>query len=100
MDLKLSDIKLAGYNNCPTAEKLKEYFDEKNLNPYIDFVDLDCNRFRYYQNDEATLVIAIKRGPTEAIIALALGQLAVHECADEFHWEIVDKRFVVRIWWD
>jgi hypothetical protein len=98
--MKPSELKLAGYNNCPTADRLQKYLEEKNLNPYIEFVDLDCNRFPYYQNDEATLVIAINPGPTESTVALALGQLAVHECADEFHWEIIDKRFVVRIWWD
>lgn len=100
MDIKLSEIKLDVFNNCPGADRIKQYLYEKNLNPYIEIVDLNNDRFSWYQNAGDTLVIAINSGPTESTVALALGQLAVHECADEFHWKVVDKRFVVRIWWD
>jgi len=100
MDIKQSEIKLEEFNNCPGADHIKHYLYENNLNPYVEIVDLNNERFSWYQNDNATLVIALHPGPTEITVALALGQLSVNESADEFHWKVIDKRFIVRIWWD
>jgi hypothetical protein len=100
MDIKRSEIKLEELGNCPSTERVKQYLSGHHLNPYIEIIDVDCQRYSWYQNDRDTLVIALLPGATESKVALALGQFAVHERADEFDWKVVDKRFVVRIWWD
>lgn len=98
--MKPSEIKLEEFNNCPGGDAIKQWFYENNLNPYIEFVDLDSHRFSWYENDAATLVLAIKDEVTGLTVALALGKMAVENNADEFHWKVIDGMFVVRLWWD
>lgn len=98
--MKPSEIKLEEFNNCPGADAIKQWLYENNLNPYIEFVDLDSRKFSWYQNDAATLMLAIKDKATESTVALALGKMAVENNADEFHWKVIDGMFVVRLWWD
>ena len=97
--MKPSEIKLEEFNNCPGADRIKKELYERNLDP-LDLVDLPQEIATYYENDSATLVIAIKEGPTGLQVALALGQIAVDYAADEFHWKIIDGRYVIRLWWD
>ncbi len=95
-----SEIKLEEFNDCPGAQPIKDYLNEEKLHPYIEIVDLDHRLGSYFENDPATLVIAIIQGATEARTALAIGQIATHYQADEFHWKVVEGVFVVRLWWD
>ena len=97
--MKPSEIKLEEFNNCPGADRIKKELYERNLDP-LDLVDLPQEIATYYENDSATLVIAIKEGPTGLQVALALGQIAVDYAADEFHWKVIDGRHVIRLWWD
>lgn len=98
--MKPSEIRLEEFNNCPGADRIRKELYERNLNSYLDFVDLPQEIASYYENDPATLVIAIKEGPTGLQVALALGQIAVDYAADEFHWKVIDGKYVIRLWWD
>ncbi len=95
-----SEIKLREFNNCLGTERIKQELYSLNLTPYFEVVDLPQQLATYWENDPATLVIAIKEGPTEAQVALALGQIAVDFSADEFNWKAVDGKYIVRLWWD
>ncbi len=96
--MKPSEIKLEEFNNCPGADRIKKELYVRNLDP-LDLVDLPQEIATYYENDSATLVIAIKEGPTGLQVALALGQIAVDYAADEFQWKVIDGRHVIRLWW-
>lgn len=97
--MKPSEIKLEEFNNCPGSDRIKKELYERNLGS-LDLVDLPQEIATYYENDSATLVIAIKEDPTGLQVALALGQIAVDYAADEFHWKVIDGRHVIRLWWD
>lgn len=98
--MKPSEIKLEEFNNCPGADRIKKELYERNLNLYLNIVDLPGETATYYENEADTLVIAVKEGPTDMQVALALGQIAVDYAADEFHWKVIDGRHVIRLWWD
>lgn len=98
--MKPSEMKLEEFNNCPGAERIKQELYSLSLNPYLELVDLPQQLTSYWENDPATLVIAVREGPTETQVALALGQIAVEFSADEFNWKTVDGKYIVRLWWD
>jgi hypothetical protein len=95
--MKLSEIKLEAFNDCPGADEGKAYIATHQLHPAIRVVDLD-NIF--YTNSSDTLVLEIIKGPDEMKVALALGQMAVECLADEFTWNVIEGTYIVRLWWD
>ena len=94
--MKKSTIKLdkEGYNDlAPLNEvmaKLKKYC------PKYKVVDDDED---YWQNDEATLVLAFDKGLAFSE-GLRVGELANNLSADEFNHFVEGEKVVVRLWWD
>lgn len=94
-----AEVKLAkGYfNNMPGRHEvigmLDNYIGEKKYR----IVDMNQD---YWQNDEATLVIEMKRSDGDMGTTVGLARFIAEANPDEFHTESKAKSIVMRIWWD
>lgn len=99
--MKPSEIKLEEFNNCPGQDILRPMSElQLRANRDYEVVDLSSETYPYWQNDGATLVLAIAKSGVDTRVALALGKIAVEWSMDEFDWRLIDGRYVIRLWWD
>ena len=98
--MKPSEIKLDEFNDCPGTESIRRYLDERRLTGAVHPVDVDSDLAYSYQNDGATLVLAVQQQAPQIATALNLGAVAVAALADEFTWDVILGQVVVRLWWD
>lgn len=98
MNVKQSDLKIREeFNDCPGGDKIKQYIYDHNLKESFDYVDVEGRNF--WDNDEATMVVALKLNASPRAM-LGLGKLSTELNADEYDFFSINGVIVVRIWWD
>lgn len=96
VDIKLREAPLGNNQGRTEIESALLYLTDDGIN----IVDIKEPMTSYWRNDEATLVIEVKKESANMGFAIMLADFVATQKPDEFHTKQNGDTVVMRFWWD